>query len=297
MNKTELYIYSASANAWPIDDQIPDLKTQIKLLCGRSFRRTNHFVDLAILGANRCVARTQKMPSSQCGVFVATGQGNVSDGIAIDQQIFVDQEMPMPFQFINVSNNLAGFYVAQSLDLNSANITISRRDYPFEAALEMASLDVQLSNLETCLVGGLDECSLPLNQHCQRMSLPVGTPLSEGSSWLHIGNNAQNAIANYQLFSPLASYEELIDTLNKTTIHPQCHLAGGYLMDNKELLQISQALHISRQYNYLETARYHNTNSAYGIASFIEHQHGTHLLHINKSYNNCYFAIYVSLNK
>ena len=295
MNSTDFYIYAASANAWPIDDQIPNLKTQIKELCGRSFRRTNHYIDLGILGANRCAARSKQDLSPQCGVFIATEQGNVSDGIAINKQIFVDQEAPMPFQFINVSNNLAGFYVAQSLNLHSANITVSRRDFPFEAALEIASLDIQLANLDTCLVGGLDECSLPLDQHRQRMSVPVGTPLSEGSSWLYIGNSAQNAIAKYQLFSPLASYDEMINALSDIDFDSNFHLAGGYRMDEEELRQISQTLGISQRYNYLETARYHNTNSAYGISAFIEQEKGAHLLHINKDYLNRYFVINLNM--
>jgi len=295
MNSDPLYIYAASANAWPIDTQIPNLKPHIKALCGRSFRRTNHYVDLGILGANRCAALSKQKVSPNCGVFIATGQGNVSDGISIDKQIFVEKEMPMPFQFINVSNNLAGFYVAQSLNLHSANITVSRRDFPFEVALEMASLDLQLSHLETCLVAGLDECSLPLNQHCQRMSLPIGTPLSEGSSWLHIGRSAKNAIAKYHLLSPLASYAELLSSLSRFKFDAQCYLAGGYKMSDEELQRIGQSLHISQRYNYQENARYHNTNSAYGICAFIQQQQGVHLLHINKDYDNRYFAVYLTL--
>jgi len=294
MNNTDLYIYAASANAWPIDDHIPNLKPQIKELCGRSFRRTNHYIDLGILGANRCASHSEKELSPQCGVFIATEQGNVSDGIDINKQIFVDKEAPMPFQFINVSNNLAGFYVAQSLNLLSTNITISRRDFPFEAALEMASLDLQLSNLDSCLVGGLDECSLPLDQHCQRMSLPVGTPLSEGSSWLYIGNTPQDAIAKYQLFSPLTSYEEMINTLDDIDIDSHYYLSGGYRINEEELQNISQSLGITRRYDYLETARYHDTNAAYGISAFIEQKKGRHLLHINKDYLNRYIIIYVS---
>jgi len=296
MKPTELYIYAASANVWPIEDQIPNLKAQIKALCGRSFRRTNHYVDLGILGANRCAQLSEQEISPHCGVFIATGQGNVSDGIAIDKQIFVDREIPMPFQFINVSNNLAGFYVAQSLNLLSPNITVSRRDFPFEVALEMASLDMQLDNLETCLVAGLDECSLPLDQHCRRMSLPVGTPLSEGSSWLHVGRRKKNAIANYRLFSPLASYADMLSALSHIKIDSQCFLAGGYNMTNEELQRIGESLHTSQRYDYLDTARYHNTHSAYGICAFIQQQHGAHLLHINKDYANRYFALYLSVD-
>ena len=297
MKEQAAYIYGTAANVWPVKDSPPDLSAQIQAAWGKRFRRVNHFIELAMVGAKSCLTQLKEPLPSDCDVYLATEQGNVSDVASITEALFKHQDSPMPLEFLNVPNNMAGFYVAQGLGLHSSNQTIAHRAFPFETALDIAMFNITTSHKTNAhaLVGGVEECAYPLTQHRQRMGIPVDTSLAEGSSWLYMGTESQNALATCEWVKFFSEYNELQAYLQKDALPPTTYLAGGYGVDNLKLDHLANELGINNHYNCQATAPYHDAYSAYVIASFISAHQGKNLLFINRDKNNRYVAVRISV--
>lgn len=300
MRKKTTYIYGAAAHAWRVSDTPPDLKPQLQAAWGKRFRRLNHFIELTLIGAKSCLEQSQASIQSDCDVYLASEQGNVADVAKITESLLKRLEPPMPLEFLNVSNNMAGFYLAQNLNLHSSNLTIAHQTFPFETALDIAIFNMTSSSkTDSCaLIGGVEECAYPLTQHRQRMNLAAETPLAEGSSWLHIGTgNSHKALACFEWVKFFPNHSMLLSFLNNQTLPPATHLAGGYGMSNTQLENFASALAISRRYDCRNTVPFHHTHCAYTVASFIAEKRGERLLHINRDKRDRYAVVSVSMVK
>lgn len=153
-------------------------------------RRSSRFDQLTLLGALRAIAdRTQHL-TEDGALYLATGQGNVTDTAELLEGVYLRHEPPMPISFINVSSNLAGFQTAAALGLHGPNLTVSRRDSAFGAALELALADARGGRLRQGLIGGVDACCWPLEAHRERLHVAADTLLGEGSHWLLVDQTA-----------------------------------------------------------------------------------------------------------
>jgi len=298
MNST-LYIYATSANLWPVEQHAPELKSLVKELWGKNYRRISHFIELALVGAKRCVDNSAVAIQADCALVFTSGQGNVSQVVKVTEQIFKQRQPPMPFDFMHITNNMAPFYVAQALALNSSNLTLSHRAFAFETAMELAAFQLQASIEDRqCLIGAVDECAFPLQHHRQRLNLPAETPLAEGSHWLLTGNNEKSALAKLEFCVFANSMEELLPQLTKRVAPSNTTLACGYGIDGTELPYLLQRLNLHDSHDYRRDTAYHDTFAAYAIASFIEsnakNKHSQTLIHINKSSQQRYCALAVT---
>ncbi|WP_455206086.1 hypothetical protein [Kaarinaea lacus] len=282
MKTNRFYIYSASANVWPLEDQQPELKAVVKDLWGKSYRRINHFIELALVGAKRCADQVSDSIPADTGVFLCSGQGNVERVAAVTEQIFRQHEAPMPFDFMNITNNMAGFYIAQGLGLHSSNMTVAHRQFPFEIALDLAALHMAQTNLPAkALVGAVDQCAFPLSHHRQRLGLEANTPLAEGSHWFLIGTHSSNAVAECCLNAFFSSKEALLKNCFNMDLDKDTVIAFGYGVDEQEATDICNAMQFSRRFDYLDDIAFHNTASAYAFAEFINQKPQQQLLHIS----------------
>jgi hypothetical protein len=285
--KNKLYIYAASANTWPVEPQAPELKPLVKELWGKSYRRISHFIELALVGAKRCVDNSAVRIQSHCDLVFASGQGNISQVVKVTEQIFKQRQPPMPFDFMHITNNMAPFYVAQALGLSSRNLTVAHRAFAFETALELASFHLQsLHESKQYLVGAADECALPLHHHRCRLNLAPDTPLAEGSHWLLTGNDEKYAIARLEFCGFANSLDELLSQLAEADVDAHSALACGYGVNAAEQHNLARQLSLDDIYHYRQETGYHDTATAYAIASFVEsadkHRNRT-LIHINKT--------------
>lgn len=289
-----VYIYAASANTWLVDQQAPDLKDTVKTLWGKSYRRISHFIQLAMVGAKRCADQAPIAIDAQCSLLFTTGQGNISQVVKVTQQIFKEHEPPMPFDFMHITNNMAPFYVAQALGITSSNLSVAHRAFPVETAVDLATFHLQTPDAH-CLIGAVDECAFPLHEHRQRLALEAETPLAEGSHWLLLGNNPQHAIAQVDFCVFFNSKEELLQRIIKHKIDVPLHLSCGYGIDGEEQQWWQNQINNVHHYDYRSHTAFHDTAAAYGIASFIERHNKQSLIHINKSRQQRYCALGVSV--
>ncbi|HVC28807.1 MAG TPA: beta-ketoacyl synthase N-terminal-like domain-containing protein [Gammaproteobacteria bacterium] len=177
-------VVSASHYLQPLHDEepLPKLDDALRELCREDFRRTDRFIQLALLGSARCA--TGYGLQATCGVYLGSGLGPIGNNIVTQQQLIRDREIPKPFNFINTLGTSAGFYIARNLGLRGQNIFISRRSASLEAVLSIAIADLMLGAVGQALVGVVEEATLPLAAHRQRQGLVEALPLSEGSHWL-----------------------------------------------------------------------------------------------------------------
>lgn len=297
MNESGTYIYAAAARVWPVTVSPPDLKAELQSVWGKRFRRVNHFIELAMIGAKSCLAQSQEVVSRDCEIYLATEQGNVADVAKITETLFKYSESPMPLEFLNVPNNIAGFYLAQGLGVHSSNLTVAHRAFPFENALDIAIFNITTTRkTEPCaLVGGVEECAYPLAQHRRRMGLPADTPLAEGSSWLYIGADARQAVARCEWVKFFSDPDTLLADLQSRGLPSSTYLAGGYGLDEFGLNDLASATGIDRRYDCRAVAPYHDTHCAYTVASFIARPPGPCLVHVNRDARDRYAAVCVSI--
>ena len=176
-------ILAAGSFAAPATEPTLDIKTLLREAGGPRLRRSNRLTELALLGALRCCQSIGPL-HEQSALYLASGQGNVGDTVSLLQQIVRDGLEPMPFSFINVSSNMAGFAVAQALGLQGRNMAVSRNGGAFDSALELALLDLLSGSVPMALVGVVEECAWPLPEHRRRLGVADDMPLAEQSSWL-----------------------------------------------------------------------------------------------------------------
>ncbi|MFO7594633.1 MAG: beta-ketoacyl synthase N-terminal-like domain-containing protein [Pseudomonadota bacterium] len=200
-------LLSARSYAAAASDPPADLKPLLREVHPNRMRRNNRFTELALLGALRCVQDIGGLPE-QCALYLASGQGNVSDTVSLLHETVRDRLEPMPLSFINVSSNIAGFTVSQVLGLHGHNIAVSRNGGAFDSALELALLDLQSGAVPMALVGVVEEYALPPAEHCRRLGLAEGELPAEQSSWLLLtaesGHGREGPVATCQRYrSPM----------------------------------------------------------------------------------------------
>ncbi|MGH8320418.1 MAG: hypothetical protein ACRESI_00540 [Gammaproteobacteria bacterium] len=177
-------LVSASHYFQPVreGEPLPVLEQALVSVCRENFRRIDRFIQLALLGSARCAAGHALR--SDCGIYLGSGLGPMSNNIAVQEQLVRDREIPKPFNFINTLGSAAGFYVARNLGLSGQNFFISRRGASLEAALSVAVADMALGVTQQAMVGVVEEVTLPLKEHRLRQRLPEDLPVAEGSHWL-----------------------------------------------------------------------------------------------------------------
>jgi hypothetical protein len=285
-----LDVYAALALSEPAREPPFDPRAQLRARAP-GMRRANRFAELAVLGAARCAAGSVRPLGSETSVYLATGEGNVADTARMMRELIGEKQPPMPLAFINVSSNMAGFWVAHTLGLGAGNAAVSREDFPFEAALELAWLDVERYQVPMALVGGVDECAYPLAEHRQRMGLPPDSALDEVSSWLVVGAASDTRpLARLHWLHWFDGTDALQQFLREAPLPSPLRVAGGTGMRDDELGRVIELTGADGRFEYLQGRGQAQTHTAYGIAHFIASQKGG-LLHLNQGNDGRYCVV------
>jgi hypothetical protein len=176
----KLYVHVANSFLNDPKADISILKEILKNETGKSFRRINRFVYLALIGSLGLANKTNI--DKDTAIYLATNYGSLASTISSLADVYEAKSLPMPVDFINTASNIAGFYVASELGLISKNICISAGERSFEAALELAALDIASGELKSAIIGGVDEVVASLSG------------IYEGSCWLSVSASADGAI-------------------------------------------------------------------------------------------------------
>jgi hypothetical protein len=209
-------------------EQAPDIK-QLLVESGEPWtRRTSRLTDLALLGASRALqGRADLSPS--CAIVLGSDQSGRCDTAKMLAAILERGEAPMPFDFINVSNNMAGYYVARRYRLQGANLAVSRRGSAFESAMEVALQQLESKAVPLVLLGSVDESCRPLSSPLSSRGSVLQQDTvagAEGSSWfLLLGPDAADECGawieyhhHFADWARVAAYLDQIDDLPGTTL-------------------------------------------------------------------------------
>ncbi|MGH8278844.1 MAG: hypothetical protein ACRETQ_04670 [Gammaproteobacteria bacterium] len=169
---------------------LPPLSMSLQSHGQEPFRRIDRFVQLALMGSERCAQGGVLRPD--CAVYLGSGLGPIGNNLTVQQQLIRDRELPKPFNFVNTLGSSAGFHVARNLGLHGQNLFISRRGASFEAVLSAALADLALNVTRQALVGVVEEVTLPLQDHRRRQRWPDTALPAEGGDWwlLQTGRDA-----------------------------------------------------------------------------------------------------------
>lgn len=178
---------------------LPALEARVNALCRVRFRRIDRFILLALLGSAECAANATLR--EDCGLYLSSGVGPVGGNTQVQKQLCRDHLLPKPFHFVNTLGSAAGHYVAKNLGMCGQNLFISRCGGAFQAALTVAAADLELGIVSQALVGAVEECTLPLDEHRRRQGLSSDLKMAEGSHWILIEAGARSGCATLTIES------------------------------------------------------------------------------------------------
>ena len=278
-----MYVLASAVHNTIPGDRLTDPAAELKALTGREYRRTDHFIQLAVLGAHKVAA--VKKPAPDTAVYLTSGQGNIAVFERICNLRRRENQLPRPVDFINLLSNSAGFYVASHLGLEAKNLFVSHHHFPVQTALSAAENDLTLKRHEMVLLGGVDQWYPRRELGRRLLGVPAGTRMGEGSNWLLLASTATGARARIEVwphvdnkvlshageeiflaFSPHVSLEQRKDFFAQ---YPQC-----------------------RPFRYEDDCGYYETLPLFVINSFLERKSGS-LIHIDCR-NNRTMAIMVA---
>mgnify|MGYP001367781485 FL=1 len=267
----ELEVMSAAAVGWPAEGEPPSVRALLKRVCAKAPRRLNRFTELALLGACQCAQGRALRPD--CAVWLASGRGYAADTTALVEAVTLRREPPMPVEFINVSGNTAGFYIAQLLGLNGRSGSVAAGAASFEAGLALATAGLTVHGGQA-LVGGVDE----------RPPADGAAPPGEGSSWLLLQAAGRGGLARLRLHRPVDDPRAVLAAADADW------LSLGASIDAEQ----RRALLAGWRGQALDAdalcGRY-PSNAAYALAWFIERRPGQRLLHLSADRHGRYRPI------
>ncbi len=262
-----IYIHSISGyNAVP-GKETDDIKAALKIATGKVFRRTDRYIQLALLGAYK--SRENIQPDS--ALFIASGEGNLSVFNRLRNQRFIDHQPPRPVDFINSLSNTAGFYVAQYLNLNGKNLFLSHHGFPVQMALLLAENDLKLKKQKQILLGGVDELLEPVAYSKKFLGICDDTILGEGSNWLTVSTQKKGALASVETMTEELSREGAINFIRSLDTNSQ--VAFGMRTKPEDLTAFMKSTPC-RRFDYESTCGYYETVPFYVMRHFIERERG-----------------------
>ena len=251
------------------DDYPVDIKAQCKLVAPKFIRRTDDFIQLAILGVEQ-ISRQQSI-NENCALYLTSGQGNLGVFQRLCEQRFIEKSPPKPVDFINSLSNTAGFYISKFLNLNAKNSNLAHLSFVVEMALLLAKSDLLLAKEESILLGGVDQLLQPTAFSRQALGLKQSMTLGQGSNWMLLSAKLENALACIDLSNKEMSREQLSGFLSKQQGDYQ--LAFSLLIEQRNIDNLLKETDRFRFHYEVETGFY-ETVVLYALNQFIIHGKG-----------------------
>ncbi|GLR75083.1 hypothetical protein GCM10007855_19570 [Aliivibrio sifiae] len=263
-----MYIHcTASVNIR--QDQNVDVKAECKKVAPAFVRRTDRFIQLGLLGT--ASIKEQKTLDKNTALFMISGQGNLSVFNRLCQQRYLEEVPPKPVDFINSLSNTAGFYIAKFLDLESKNLNLAQQGFVIENALLLANANLSSKREDRILLGGVDERVDVNNNPHGYLDLPTETALGEGSNWMLLSANKQDALATVDVLTLAFDSTGVIEYVNNQV--EVTHVAFGQRMPNSCSELILSSINIP-PFECNEVADFYETNGLFVLNSYIKSKQG-----------------------
>lgn len=161
------------------------------------FRKAGRFAIAAICGALKCLE-----DFNQCedlNIYLGSSNGDTQNIKDSQDSVFLYNEFPFPFSFINTLNNTPLFFLIQHLNIKGSGISIASNKFAFEQVLALALADLSLKKTKYALLGVCDVWFEP--KDLSEKFLQKND--SEFSAWLLINNNKKSFVRFYTSFEEL----------------------------------------------------------------------------------------------
>jgi hypothetical protein len=202
-----VYIRACGEISHPIDESLADLKNPLVDAVGQPLRRASRFMQLAVIGAARCLKGVNAPRDT--AVYLASGRGDLEIIQDVLEQVFRDGQSPKPLHFVNTVSNAACFQIAKSLGLEGRSSFVCHPSFAFENTLRLALADLAVGNASSILFGTTDAVVSPIDIHRIRLGVAPDTALAEGSHWLLMQADSTDALAQFTQFKRLESSDAL----------------------------------------------------------------------------------------
>lgn len=180
--------YACAVNAAPID-----LRAELADVTPAPPRRIDRFIEIALLGAGRCLLDVQRPPDT--AVYLATTRGDLHATLDVLKPLVLEGQLPRPNTFINTVSNAACFHLAGCFALTGRSYCIGGHAFAFESALQLALMDLRAGAIPAALVGAVDTPAPPYEEHRRRFGLSADARLMETSRWLLLMPTSDGALA------------------------------------------------------------------------------------------------------
>jgi len=259
------FLPSGESESSPVFEEA--LAKDCRQLCGQSLRQASRFASLAAVGALSCAKRAQ-LPCTS-GLYLATGLGDLNSAARLFAQTRLGVGLS-PYDFINVNNNTAAYYIARIGGFTGPNLTISQGAFSFEWALYLAQA-AMVQGLTHALVGGVDERAPSRVELVRRVRAHAQKRPGEGSGWLALTTERRHAegvlLGLYWLGPGLPeACPRLKQLLNDAAASQSLHVMLGAGAPKDGLGAILDTSQVARIWSYHDVCGDYPTAQAAGLA-------------------------------
>lgn len=282
-----------------VENGLPALKELVKETMGESVRRVGRFIQLALIGAGRCLQ--QHSAPAATSVYLTSGRGDLEITLDVLEQMVEHGLPPKPLSFINTVSNSACFYLAKHFGLHGRSNFVTRRCAPLESVLQLAALDIGTGATQTALVGSVDICTAPLTDHRRRLAVPEHTAVGEGSHWFLLANEGYPATAlatvnNLLLLPDRAALQQWLTVQwTNTQASDNTVLACGQHVDVSTAAWL-QALTGCAVWPASSNLPWYDSHCGHTLGQFLQLRPARQLLHIDGDSDGRFNVLQVSLS-
>lgn len=282
----ESYVNEISHSQENNETPLVDLKKIVKESSGKAIRRITRFVQLAVIGANRCCKGIEL--DSNASVYFSSCRGDTGVTVDLLNGLVRDQQPPAPLSFVNSVSNAACFQVAKSVGALGASNFITNRFDPIFSALQLSWSDFAMGTRTQALIGSVDCCSEPLNNHRRRIHVDTQADadieLAEASNWLLVSSEPMNngstnssgntntlgTIEALEYFSNIESCLAWLNDENVLNRLPEDTVLGvGQHLNDDQVKALLTATGIKECFHYVTRSRYYDSPTGEGIVRFL----------------------------
>ena len=260
----------------------PSLKSLLREATGVSVRRIGRFVQLALIGAGRCV-NGLALPA-ETATYFTSGRGDLE--VTLDMLVPMCEQgrPPTPFGFVNTVGNSACFHVAQLFGVRGRSQFVTSRYGPLESVLRLAALDMGRGGVKTALLGSADICTAPLGAHRARIGVAQDTPVGEASHWFLLAADPDfgsplGVVRSVRSFTDDAALEAHLERLDVD--RDAATLAGGQHLHPDRLERVRRATGIRDVWPYRDGLPWYDSQTGHGVHRFLTQEVARTLVHID----------------
>jgi hypothetical protein len=275
-------IIATGSYSGEVSGEPPPLKSLARETTGVHARRVGRFVQLALVGAGRCVSGLT-LPADTATYFTS-GRGDLETTLDVLEQMCVHGRPPAPFAFINTVGNAVCFHVAASFGLRGRSQFVTSRYAPLEAAIRLAALDMAYAGVRTALVGSADICTTPLAAHRARIGVAANTPVGEGSHWFLLETEGESGAPRGVVRSvrSFPDEDELLRHWRGLHVDPDgVVIAFGQHLRSDRLEHVREAIGIANDFAYARELPWYDSQTGYGIHRFLTAPVARTLVHVD----------------